>query len=987
MAIARIAVLSLLLALLAACRRSGPPFHPSDALRTFQIEPGFRIELFAAEPDVAAPVAMDWDEDGRIYVVESPGYPLNIEGKVGKVKLLEDTNGDGRPDRSTVFADRLVLPTGVMRWKKGILVTDAPHVWYMEDTNGDGRADIRQILLTGFAFTNPQHTVNSPTYGLDNWIYLSHEGSTTAVIFADKFGDRGGEIRFADRPAGPKLKIERRNVRFRPDAFELEYLSGTSQFGYTIDEWGRHFSHNNSNHIRHEVIAARYLKRNPDLLLASAMQDISDHGSNAPVFPIVQRPRVEMLTNAGEFTSACGLTIYQGGAMPWSGRVALVAEPAHNLVHRDVLSPAGSTFVARRSADAVEFLASTDPWFRPVNFYVGPDGALYLMDYYRQIIEHPEWTSEHVHHSPDLYRGSDRGRIYRVTPQSGLPFAGKLQLSRAPFEQLALYLAGPNIWWRRTAQRLLVDRRDPAAVAPLVRLLEANRSPLGRLHALWTLEGLGKLDDRLIEKALADEGPGVRESAIVLAESRLSVLLPKLLARVEDPDPHVRFQLLCTLGSVDSPASHAAQETLLRRDFEDRWFQIAALSASSDRTPQWLGTMTRDPGDRSRPEVVGFLRLVASVIGARARPAEIRRVLNMVSPAPAWRAAALEGLAQGLRGKSVRGVSPDPRLLEDTDRAVRRAALQLFRVTGLPTGPRFAPIVQRATHTAASPAADPEIRADSLALLALAGPMPYEPLLKKLIDPRQPEQVQAAAVRALVQIKDESVAPFLIQQWRSMTSAARAEAAQSLSVEPTRARLLVDAIRKGEIQPWTLSFGHKRNLIMHRDPEIRAAARPLLEEKAGDREAVIRRYEAALAITGNAARGRQVFERVCAKCHKFQDLGSEVGPDLGTVRNRAPQMLLPDILLPSRSISQNYETYVVETVSGGNFEGVLGSQTPNAIALRHEQGKEDVIARSDIKRMYVTNLSAMPEDLDKQIDVREMADLLQFLKTGSQPGR
>src|SRR5689334_1120698 len=200
--------------LFGGCSKSGPPYRPKDALKTLKIEPGFRIEQYVTEPDIRSPVAMEFDEDGRLFVVEDPGYPLNIEGKVGRITLLEDTDGDGRPDRRTIFADKLTMPTGIMRWKKGVLVTDAPDVLYFEDTNGDGKADIRRVVLTGFAFSNPQHTVNNPVYGLDNWIYLAHEGPATAVIFTDKFGDRGGDVHYPDRPDGPTLKPARRMVRF-----------------------------------------------------------------------------------------------------------------------------------------------------------------------------------------------------------------------------------------------------------------------------------------------------------------------------------------------------------------------------------------------------------------------------------------------------------------------------------------------------------------------------------------------------------------------------------------------------------------------------------------------------------------------------------------------------------------------------------------------------------------------------------------------------
>src|SRR5687767_10893249 len=407
---------------LAACGRSGPPFSPQAAVDHFRIEQGFRIELFAAEPDIVSPVAMEIDENGRIYVVEDRGYPLDT-GKVGRVRLLEDTNGDGRPDRSTVFADKLVLPTGVMRWRKGILVTDAPDLLYFEDTNGDGRADVRKVVLTGFPFTNPQHTVNGPVYGLDNWIYLAHEGPAGAVIFPEKFGDRGSDIRFVGRDDVQPLKERGRNIRFQPDTGRIEALAGVSQFGHAFDDWGHHFTLNNANHSRHEVIGAHYLRRNPDLPIANAQQSISDHGSAAKVFPISARPRVEMLTEPGEFTSACGLTFFRGSLF--------VAEPVHNLVHRDLLVDAGATFTARRAQDNVEFLASDDPWFRPVNFYVGPDGALYLLDYYRYMIEHPEWMSTEMADSKDTSLGIDRGRVYRIVAGTGIEAPGPIRLGAA----------------------------------------------------------------------------------------------------------------------------------------------------------------------------------------------------------------------------------------------------------------------------------------------------------------------------------------------------------------------------------------------------------------------------------------------------------------------------------------------------------------------------------------------------------------------------
>ena len=993
-----------------ACGRapSGPPWPAVESLQRARIEPGFRIEPFAEEPALASPVAMEFDEDGRIFVVEMPGYPLDTR-PTGRVKLLEDRDGDGRPDRATVFADGLVLPTGLMRWKRGVVVTAAPDVLYLEDADGDGRAESRHVLLTGFALTNPQHTVNSPLYGLDNWVYLAHEGPAEAIIFKDVFGDRGRGVRAPARPEQPPLEASRHGVRFRPDTLEVETLSGRSQFGHAFDEWGRYFTLDNSNHVRHEVIAERYLRRNPDLLLASAMQDVSDHGTAAVVYPISRNPRLELLTEPGQFTSACSLTFVLGGSLapglaPGLGRTSLVAEPVHNLVHRDAWSPEGATFVARRVRDGVEFLASADPWFRPVNFALGPDGAVYVVDYYRPMIEHPEWTSSHHHHdSPALYQGSDRGRIHRIAAegQGGPRVEGPLP-GRASTEELVAMLAHDNAWWRRTAQRLLVERRPPEATALLERLFRESRSPLGRLHALWTLEGLGRLGPALVAEALGDEEAGVRESALRLAEPRLpgeAALGEKLLALVDDPDGQVRFQLLCTLGGLDSPRARAAQDRLLLEGIEDRWMQVAALSASSDRAPAYFErALARRDGlvGGQTPGRAAFFRQVASVIGARRRPAEVARVVRAAaagrgSGAEWWRAASLEGLAEGLRRRRAEAAVLGPvrsdllALAEGGPPSLRRPALDLLGLGGLPSGPAAEAAVLRASARAADPSADPAARAEAIGLMALAGVDAHAGALRPRIDPREPEPVQLAAVKALARSKDPAVGPLLIDRWRALTPAVRSEAAEALLADTARTRLLLAALKDGRIQPWTLGFWHKHDLVMNEDASIRLEARALLEERPGEREKVVARYQAALEGPADATRGARVFEATCAKCHRFRGHGTELGPDLGTVRNRPAALLLRDILVPSASIAQGYESWVVERASGGTEVGVLAGQTPTSVLLRREGSPEILVPREDIRRRYVSDLSAMPADLEQQVGEREMADLIAYLTARDRP--
>jgi putative membrane-bound dehydrogenase-like protein len=977
-------------------RSDGPPYAPTETLQRFRLEPGFQIELMASEPDVQSPIAMDIDERGRWFVVEMPGYPLDRR-PTGRVKLLEDLNGDGRPDRSRIFADNLILPSGVMRWKRGVIVTSVPDVLYLEDADDDGRAERREVLLTGFAVTNPQHGVNTPLYGLDNWIYLASEGAAGAVIYKDLFGDRGRPLTMPRFPDRAPLDPGERSVRFRPDTGELEALAGQSQYGHAFDEWGRYFGSNNSNHIRMEVLPARYLARNPDLPLSSALDNISDHGTAAKVFPITERPTFELLTESGEFTSACSVTPYTGGG--FSGEYAhstFVAEPVHNLVHRDVLEPAGASFRARRASEGREFLASTDAWFRPVSFYVGPDGALYVIDYYRKRIEHPEWTASEFHKNPQEFSlGADRGRIYRIMPENRAPGAVPPRLDGASDAVLVQALAHPNLWWRRTGQRLLADQKHETAVPALVALAENRQSALGRLHALWTLNGLGRLDDDVILRALTDAVPGVRENALQLAEPRLSrssALDDAVLGLAQsETDARVRFQVLATLGFLDRPESMEAQARLLFAALDDPWIQRAALSAASGRASVYLdraldpatGVTSRDtPGRRS------FFHDLGATIGGRHRGDEAMRVTALVAgrsnAADAWwQASLLEGLADGLRphGGEPLGGARD-QLVDLTERAdapLRGAALVLLRMSGLPQSTRARAAIARADRLAVDTQADGAKRADAITLLAVVGVSSRQAMLVRLIDPRQPEAVQISALAALSTIKGERIARELLPKWPELTPGARSALIDLMLDGPGRQRLLVDALRNGTVQPWAMSFWQKRDLLMNDDDGIRTAARALLEETAEGRANIVNRYAAAVERGGDAVRGRQVFSRVCAACHHLGGgTRADLGPDLATVRHRPPLSLLVDILAPSQAIAQGYETYLVQLAGGRTEAGTLASQTAGALTLR-QAGKTLVIPRGNIRHLTVVTQSTMPSALDKVIPPEEMADLLAFL--------
>jgi putative membrane-bound dehydrogenase-like protein len=742
------------------CRKESSSSRAQGALSTFELEPGFKIELVAAEPLIGDPVDMEIDEYGRLYVVEMHGYPLDKSG-TGKIKILTDTNGDGRMDESTVFAEGLMLPNSIMRWKKGVIVTDAPNVLYLEDTNGDGHAEVRDTLLTGFALSNPQHNLNNPVLGIDNWIYLAHERAVGTETYKEEFGDPGRDIFYPDQPKSPRLGVNAggRSVRFRPETHALEMTSSTSQFGQTFDAWGHHLQVNNSNHVFQEVIAETYLRRNPDLLISDATQSLSDHGEAAEVFPITTNPQHQLLTDIGVITSACGITAYLGGGFPPPfDNVTFVAEPVGNLVHVDELKEHGVIFNASRIHPHKEFLASTDAKFRPVNMYVGPDGALYIVDYYRQIIEHPEWMGEEVVKSGALYNDSDKGRIYRITPTNATPpeWTKGLALGDATNDQLVEKLSSSNSWWRLNAQRLLIDRGDKEVVPALVKMTNNPASSMGRLHALWTLEGLGELKPEQLEHALGDSVAGIRENAIKLAELHLSDaphLANALLPLQEDTNPKVRFQLLCTLGFLNTPEASQVRHKLLFQDISDEWVQIAALSASSSQTSSLLKEVLNNfRGDV--PAYSSLVQRLTTMVGASGEPKAISQLIHRATQVDSkdrstWQGSALEGLAQGMENKkSTSSISEDDQNLlintffEHPSSLVRKAALHLLKVTGIRNETQAKNAIAKAVSIADDQRQGEDKIAEAVDFISLRNPTPHTALLMKLFVPTEELAIQ-----------------------------------------------------------------------------------------------------------------------------------------------------------------------------------------------------------------------------------------------------
>ena len=989
---------------LLGCGNGRKALSPEEALDTFQLPAGLRVELVAAEPDVVDPVAMAFDANNRLFVVEMPGYPLDMRTR-GRVKLLEDKDGDGRFENSVVFADQLQFPTGVMAWRQGILVTAAPDIIYFADQDGDGQADVRQVVLTGFATTNPQLRVNGLVYGLDNWIYAAYRTARRPQLYVEEFGDIGSSIRFPGQPQSasiPPNQMQGMDVRFRPRKQEVEPVAGNSQFGNAFDAWGNRFTVWNNDHVRHVVLQRQSLIRNPYLTVRSAMQSVSDHERSAEVFPTAEGIVDQVLAvqdrdrESGRITSACGLSVYSGGVLPpeYEGNL-FVCEPVHHLVHRDLLVPSGPTFVASRAREKVDFLTSRDSWFSPVFTTTGPDGALYVVDFYRMIVEHPQYIHDVPRENVDFSDGTGRGRIYRIVPES-FTRTPRAQLPRTTTIDLVEELSNTNRWWRTTAQRLLVEHQDRTATSLLEEMARSGES-VGRVHALWTLAGLETLGSELVLELLRDENPKIREQAVRVAETFLSepAVVDSLVGLADDRNGSVQFQVASLLGQLAPDKSFEPLRHILFQNMDDHWFQTAILTAAADNAEMWLEAVTRDETFLSKQstERGTFLTQLASIIGAKGKNNEIREVLATLQrhrdkTAVQYQVAVLYGLGLGLtRGQqlpitlSSAGQEHLLAFIEHGEPQVSAAAVETSRHLKLETTQQLQSMIRRAAEVLNSEREELEARLNAVRVLGLDPSGKYHSVLIGLLAPQQPEEIQVAVIESLAQHSAAGINEVLLEKWRTYTGPVREALLDEFFNDQTRLPLLLDAMAEGTIQNWALSSTQRSQLLRSSQESIRRRAKAVLGSAVEEnRTTVVEQYRPALVARGDAEQGRQVFETVCSECHRIGEIGFEVGPSLLAVANRTKRDLLRDILVPSENIETGYEEYLLDTTDGRSLFGVLAQQTSSTVTLRRAKGEEVTVARSSISKLRSLGVSPMPDGLEEEISVTSMADLLTYLK-------
>jgi putative membrane-bound dehydrogenase-like protein len=957
------------------------------------MHPDLEWSLFAAEPDVVDPVAMTFDEAGRAYVVEMRDYPYGFgpERKPGgTVRLLEDVDGDGHADKSTVFAEHLSFPTSIAAWNGGVLVAASPDIVFLKDTDGDGKSDLREVVLSGFHLGVTDSNVNGLRWGLDNWLHGANGGN-------------GGRVR-SSRGPNKAVDLGNRDFRFRPGTGLLDLTAQTAGgFGLVFDDWGRSFAPYNINHIQQRVADVDEFNRFPGLPPFETTQSISDHGEMARIYPVsTARTRPNHPEQAGYFSAAGGLGYigHQGWPEDLAGSV-LVCDVVGNLVHRDLLKPNGPIFTATRARgeETREFLASRDNNFRPVGLELGPDGALYLLDMQRDVIEHPDYIPARLREHLDLRAGENRGRIHRIAPR-GWGHARELPAQASP-RQLVVLLSSPNQWTRMTAQRLLVAGAGQSVVSELKRVSRNGKASRAQLHALWTLSGLGQLDEGTLLVALEDPSEGVRENALQLVRTRpvSTSVAAKVMPLLEDGEPRVRFQAALAAGALPQSISVLpALGRLLRRDHEYPWTRRAVLASLRSGEDVVLDRTLADAEfvAQAEPSRLAVVHELASLLAARLKPERgeaVTALLDRMSGgnwSEAWQRAVLDGLIEGFH-RGGNNLNPDlasrramARWARASSRTLLAAAWRLQRALGWPEFPGQHQALASAIQAARDTGLAISNRIEAIRLLDLGRASDSVPVLLGLLDGREPSLVQETALDRLREHQEPEVGEGLIRAWPALVPSLRAPVVNLLIYRHAFHPALLSALEKGTLQVGELNLDleHRRELLREAGPDIRRrAARFVRDEEYANRKAVVEQWLAKLPAKGDALKGRAVFERVCSPCHRVAGIGHAVGPDLAGVSHRSVEDLLSNILDPNMAINPAFVAYTAELVDGEQASGILAADSPAQVTLLQAQGLKIDIPRRGLKSLRASGRSLMPEGLEAGLTPQDLRDVIAFIQT------
>ena len=645
-------------------------------------------------------------------------------------------------------------------------------------------------------------------------------------------------------------------------------------------------------------------------------------------------------------------------------------------VYGEVLKEAGATFIGRPAKEGVEFLASPNDWFRPVSVTTGPDGALYVVDMCRAVIEHPDFMPPELKTRRDLTWGKEHGRIWRIVPENAKPRRVKPNLSKATTAALVRLLDEGSPWWSTTAQRLLLERQDAGAVEPLRKMVREGGAT-GGILAAHILEQMVFLDEPSILKLLGDAAFERRLHGLLLAEPRLEKS-PELIAKIRsmgnDPSPRVRYQVALTLSTSPSPEDDDTLLSVLLKGAGDSWTRLAVRiamppgkspNAIEGRVERFLGRViaSKALAELEPKTAAATVEELAELMGHE----ETGRTLLSAKMPAHLRQAFYLGLSKGLRHR---------RLNLETYYA------RLFpRKADDPTYAVFQEFLKETTTLAADAKAEPDDRLAAIRLLGQVGWERAVGVLPALIAAESRQELRLAAVRSLAAHDHPDLPKILLADWRTYTPAVRREVTEALFRNADSQLALLKAMEAKTVRPGDLDSLRSRQLLLHKTPAVRVLAEKLLKENVpGDRQEALKKYRTALDMKGDPARGKEIFRKNCATCHRVGGIGVDVGPDIADTRTKTLDALLVDIILPNAAIDNNYVQYIATTKSGKSITGILVNETAVSLTFKRAEGQADVILRSELDELQSTGLSLMPDGLEKNINVAEMADLLHFLK-------
>jgi putative membrane-bound dehydrogenase-like protein len=968
-------------------RHDGPDtaVPPNDSLSTFVLDPLQRIELAASEPQLIDPVAIRFDDAGDLWVVEMSDYPNPIDSAkpTGRIRVLRDQDLDGRFETSRVFADGLLMPTGLQFHRDGVLVTVGGELWFLRDSDGDGQSDERQIWLQGFAAENPQLRVNDPDFGLDQQLYLAN-------------GLRSGRFTSGDQSVSIGSSDVRMDVRTRKG----EAITGPSQFGMSWDRFGNRYFCSNRNPCDAVLLESEFAARSPLAGLAPMTEPVLPPGERSTVRPLVQAWTTSNL-HAGQFTAACGLLISDSRQLPAASLgQALTCEPTGSLVHRVGLGRVAGKTIAEEPARDREWLASTDPWFRPVNLEEGPEGGIYIVDMHRAVIEHPDWVPEELKHRTDERWGDQSGRIYRVVRQDAPRIDPIFQALRSnplrnrTSSELVDALNASNEWVRKTAARILSERDDPEIEPMLLEFARRNTHSPGFLRGVYLLNDRGAWDRGLME--CMTEWLGERE------DYPHAVTDPTLRAALWRIYPSTDSYTLGLMLEVHRTIAEGTREELIAclQSAPDGLSMVpgsldaaVARACESADDPHALLALSAYCRNHLPKFTITFMELAEKKIEAKQMVTNIhwpsvRKWVSLTAKPddPKWIQARDAWLANALARQN----APIP--TEADRRSILEPQLRLSWAIaqGIAESPdrvwlgKQSELWERWASWLASDQLSQTARSELIELLG-QNLSPEQSArcakaLREWLTADHEPSVMRRGIAAWSKHDDPDLTKWLLSQYPIATSNVRSELFAAIRARPERLTAWLEGTERGELSVQLLDASQLQSLRQIEGP-LQSRIQPLIAGRIQtNRQQLIDRYATQLDGKGQRERGKQLFAQHCAACHRIDGVGVNIGPDISDSRTQTPMQLLVSILDPNRAIDNNYFRVTVLMKDGTVHDGIVIEESSQHLALKNANQPSIAVSKSELESVKASGMSLMPEGIEAQLDPQAMADLVSYIK-------